>query len=69
VADVPISVPSSMVPVCSIVTWAWMGTSRPTACMARRAAMIDALRASRSKWVSVTSTSTPPSIRPRIISS
>jgi hypothetical protein len=61
----PISVPSSIVPVCSIVTWSWIGTVRPTAAIARRAPMTAALAASRSKWVSVMSRSTPPSIRPR----
>ena len=65
----PISEPSSMVPVCSIVTWSWSGTWRPTAAMARRAPMTAALAASRSKWVSVMSRSTPPSSRPRAMTS
>ena len=60
----PISVPGSMRPVSSIVTWAWIGTSRPAARMARRAPFMAALRPSRSNWVSTSSRSTPPSSRP-----
>ena len=58
-----------MVPVCSIVTWSWIGTVVPRAAMARRAPMTAALAASMSKWVSVMSRSTPPSMRPRAITS
>ncbi len=63
----PISLPSSIVPVCSIVTCSWSGTSRPSAAIARRAPMTAALAASMSKWVSVMSRSAPPSNRPRAI--
>jgi hypothetical protein len=57
----PISVPGSIRPVSSMVTWAWMGTWRPAAAMARRAAMTAAFRPSRSNWVSMMNRSTPPS--------
>ena len=69
VSAAAISVPSSMVPVCSIVTCSWMGTWWPSAAMARRAPMTAAFAASRSKWVSQMSRSTPPSMRPRAITS
>ncbi len=59
----PISVPGSMVPVSSIVTWVWMGTERPSAAMARRAPLMAALAWSRSNTVSTTIRSTPPSKR------
>ena len=58
-----------MRPVSSIVTCTWIGTSRPTAAIARRAPIIAALRPSRSNWVSTRSRSTPPSSRPRHCSS
>ncbi len=57
----PISVPTSMRPVSSMVTWHWIGTWRPTLAMARRAPMTEAFTASRSKWVSRMNRSTPPS--------
>ena len=38
-----ISVPRSIRPVSSIVTWHWIGTWRPTAAIARRAPMTDGL--------------------------
>ena len=59
------SVPGSMRPVTSIVTWICSGTSRPAAAMARRAPMVAALSPSRSYWVSMMSRSTPPSSRAR----
>ncbi len=60
----PISEPSSMVPVVSTVTDTISGTSRPTARMARRAAMTDALVWSRSCVVSTSRASAPPASRP-----
>ena len=62
----PISVPGSMRPVSSMVTWTCSGTSRPWAAMARRAAIMAALRPSRSYWVSMMRRSTPPSSSPSI---
>ena len=44
----PISVPGSMRPVSSMVTWAWIGTTRPWRTMARWQAAIAALPESRS---------------------
>ena len=61
----PISVPGSIVPVSSMVTWAWIGTWRPSATMARLQPATAALRPSRSNWVSMRNRSTPPSSRPR----
>ena len=65
----PISVPGSMRPVSSIVTWPWIGTSRPAAAMARRQPITAAFRPSRSNWVSMRSRSTPPSSSPRACTS
>ena len=58
----PISVPGSMVPVSSMVTWAWMGTWRPADRMARRAPLMAALACRRSNTVSMMIRSTPPSM-------
>lgn len=60
----PISVPGSIRPVSSIVTWTWRGTSRPECAIARRDPFTAALAPSRSNWVSMMSRSAPPSIRP-----
>ena len=60
----PISVPISIRPVSSMVTWAWIGTSRPAAAMARRHPIMAAFTWSRSWQVSTTSRSTPPSSSP-----
>ncbi len=48
VSAAPISVPGSMRPVSSMVTWTWMGTRRPASTMARLAALMAALAWSRS---------------------
>ena len=48
VTAAPISVPGSIRPVSSMVTWAWTGTARPARAMARRHAAIAALALSRS---------------------
>ncbi len=65
----PISVPGSILPVSSSVTCAWMGTRRPTAAMASRHPATAAFRPNRSNWVSTMNRSTPPSRRPRAITS
>ena len=49
----PISVPGSMRPVSSMVTWACSGTKRPRAAMARRAPLMAALTESMSNCVSI----------------
>ena len=64
VSAAPISDPSSMAPVVSIVTWAISMMSAPAASMARRAPMIAALACSRSWQVSTISASVPPRSRP-----
>ena len=65
----PISVPGSIRPVSSIVTCTWIGTTRPAATIARWHAAMAALPDRRSNIVSTRSRSTPPSSRPRAISS
>ena len=69
VSPAPISEPTSMRPVVSIVTCTCNGTGRPWAFMARRQATIAAFAWSRSMHVSITNRSTPPSSRPRACSS
>ena len=60
----PISLPTSMRPVVSIVTWTCSGTSRPAAAIARRQPIIAALTCSRSMHVSMRNRSTPPEEQP-----
>ena len=48
VSAAPISVPGSIRPVSSMVTWTCSGTRRPAATMARLAALMAALAWSRS---------------------
>ena len=60
----PISLPSSIAPVVSMVTWAMSGSSVPAAVIARRAPMTAALAWSRSWLVSMMIASAPPLIRP-----
>ena len=60
----PISLPSSMAPVVSMVTWAMSGSWAPAAVIARRAPMIAALAWSRSWLVSMMIASVPPLISP-----
>ena len=60
----PISLPSSMAPVVSMVTEAISGTCTPAAAMARLAPITAALACSRSWHVSITIASTPPRSRP-----
>ena len=60
----PISLPSSMAPVVSIVTWAISGTWRPAAVIARRVPMTAALAWSRSWEVSMMIASAPPRSSP-----
>jgi hypothetical protein len=65
VSAAPISLPSSIEPVVSMVTWAISGMSpAPAAAIARRAPMIAAFACSRSWQVSTTMESTPPRSRP-----
>ena len=59
-----ISVPGSIRPVSSIVTWAWIGVSLPTAAIARRHPLTAARSESRSNMVSTMNRSTPPSSSP-----
>lgn len=62
------SVPTSIVPVASKVTWTWRGTSRPTSAMASRTAKT-AQRTWRMSWaVSKRMRSTPPLRSPRAAS-
>ncbi len=63
-----ISVPSSMVPVVSMVTWAMTGSRLPVATKARRAPITAALICSRSWQVSTIRASEPPAINPSICS-
>ena len=63
-AAAPISLPTSIRPVVSIVTWTCSGTLRPAAGIARRQPIIAALTCSRSMHVSMRNRSTPPSSRP-----
>ena len=65
----PISEPTSIRPVVSMVTCTCIGTVRPSAFMARRQAVMAALACSRSMQVSMMNRSTPPSSRPRACSS
>ena len=58
-----ISVPSSMRPLVSSETCAWIGTARPVCCIARRMPVIVALTSKISWLVSISKTSTPPSKR------
>ena len=58
----PTSVPGSMVPVSSMVTWHWMGSRTPARFMARRAPLMAALAWRRSKTVSMMMRSAPPSM-------
>ena len=60
----PISVPISMRPVVSMVTWTCSGTWRPASAMARRQPMMAALAWRRSWTVSMMNRSTPPSSSP-----
>ena len=57
----PISLPTSIRPVVSIVTWTCSGTWRPAAFIARRQPIIAAFTWSRSMQVSMRNRSTPPS--------
>ena len=59
----PTSVPGSMVPVSSMVTWVWRGRWTPAALMARRAPLMAALAWRRSNTVSMMIRSTRPSMR------
>ena len=65
VAAAAMSVPRSMRPEVSRVTWAWTATSsRPSAASARRIPVTWAFTSSMSWLVSMRSTSTPPSTSP-----
>ncbi len=69
VAAAAMSVPSSMRPLVSSVTWAWMGTySRPASARACFSPATWAFTSSMSWLVSIRSTSTPPSSSPRACS-
>ena len=61
----PISVPSSIVPVVSTVTWHINGASDPASVKARRAPITAALACSRSWVVSTRIACTPPASIPR----
>ena len=65
VSAAPISLPSSIVPVVSTVTWVMIGTRRPSARIAALRPSTAALTCSRSWQVSTTSASLPPAISPR----
>ena len=65
----PISLPTSIRPVVSIVTWTCSGTARPADFIARRQAIIAALTWRRSMHVSMRNRSTPPSRSPAACSS
>ncbi|MFN8170493.1 MAG: hypothetical protein U0R65_01360 [Candidatus Nanopelagicales bacterium] len=65
VSAAPISVPSSIVPVVSTVTWAKTGISDPVARRARRAPTMAAFVCSRSCDVSMSTASAPPATMPR----
>ena len=65
VSAAPISLPSSMVPVVSTVTWQNSGASEPAAVSARRAPITAALACSRSWAVSTSTACTPPASMPR----
>ena len=58
------SVPTSMVPVVSIVTWTMSGSSRPRRTKAWRQPLTAALICSGSWQVSISSASAPPAISP-----
>ena len=65
VSAAPISLPSSMVPVVSTVTWHISGASEPADFSARLAPMIAALACRRSWAVSTRTACTPPASIPR----
>ena len=65
VSAAPISLPSSIVPVVSTVTWATIGMRRPSARIASWSPSTAALACRRSWHVSTTSASLPPAISPR----
>ena len=65
VSAAPISEPSSIVPVVSTATCATIGTTRPSAAIARRTPRMAALACRRSWQVSTTIASAPPATRPR----
>ncbi len=60
----PISLPSSIVPVVSTVTWVTIGMRRPDRSIARRLPTIAAFACSRSWQVSTRMASAPPSSMP-----
>ncbi|MEY4009688.1 MAG: hypothetical protein RLZZ93_380 [Actinomycetota bacterium] len=60
----PISVPTSMRPVVSMVTCTWMARVRPVSAIALRQACMAALICSRSMHVSMRKRSQPPSMSP-----
>ena len=64
VAAAAMSVPTSIAPVVSIVTWTMSGRLRPAAAKAARAPFTAALAWSGSWQVSIRMASAPPSIRP-----
>ncbi len=64
VAAAAMSVPTSIAPVVSIVTWTMSGSSRPAAAKAARAPFTAALAWSGSWQVSIRIASEPPSISP-----
>jgi hypothetical protein len=57
----PTSVPSSMRPVVSRLTWAWIGTHSPVRLNMRAIPAIAALVSRTSCWVSISSRSAPAS--------
>ncbi len=59
----PTSVPGSIVPVSSMVTWHWTGRRTPARRIARRAPLMAALAWRRSNTVSTRIRSAPPSMR------
>ena len=64
VSAAPISLPSSMVPVVSTVTWAIIGMWRPNWAIARRDPSTAAFSCSKSWQVSTSIASAPPSSMP-----
>ncbi len=65
VSAAPISLPSSIVPVVSTVTWVISGIRRPSSAIARLTPSTAALTCSRSWQVSTTNASAPPASSPR----
>jgi hypothetical protein len=65
VSAAAISVPSSIVPVVSTVTWQNSGRSAPASASARRAPITAAFACRRSWAVSTITACTPPLIMPR----